>query len=248
LKVKNVEVLGVQGVCFTYGSEVILDDVTFSLEEGDALALVGPNGSGKTTLIQLILGLLRPVQGQIRLFGTDVKEFRAWYRIGYVPQKAVLDVRFPTTVREVVAAGRFGRVGLGHRLQHDDWQVVEDAIDMVGLLSLQNYPLMELSGGQQQRAFIARALAGEPEMLILDEPQTGLDDRKLHDFYQLLQYLNQEKKITVLMVTHDIEMVGSWASKVAFLNRRLISYGSPREVLHPLELNHYEAGIHSKIC
>lgn len=244
----KVEALGVQGLYFTYGSKVILDDVTFSLEEGDALALVGPNGSGKTTLIQLVLGLLQPVRGKIAIFGTDVKDFRAWYRIGYVSQKAALDVRFPATVREVVATGRFGRVGLGHRLQQEDWQLVEEAIDTVGLLPLQNHPLIELSGGQQQRAFIARALAGEPEMLVLDEPQTGLDDQKLRDFYHLLQYLNQEKKITILMVTHDLEMVTSWANRVAFLNKRLIGYGSPREVLSPPELNHYETDIHSNIC
>lgn len=243
---KSMRVLELQGVYFSYGSEIILEDITVSVEEGDFLALLGPNGSGKTTLIKLVLGLLHPVRGEILLFGTDIGKFRAWYRIGYVPQKPTLDARFPATVREVVAAGRFGRVGLCHRLHREDWRAVGEALDLVGLLPIQDHLLTELSGGQQQRAFIARALAGCPEVLILDEPQTGLDDCTLRDFYQLLHYLNREKRITILMVSHDMDVVTTWASRIACLDRRLIYQGTPREIPAVGNMNHlYGTNFHS---
>ncbi len=147
-----------------------------------------------------------------------------------------MDVAFPSTVAEAVAAGRFGRVGIGRRLGRDDWQAVEEAIAMVGLLPFCDHPLSELSGGQLQRVFIARALAGQPELLVLDEPQVGLDDCALNDFYRLLRYLNEEKGITVMMVSHDVGVVGRWAKSVACLNRRLIYYGSAQEPLKPVHL------------
>lgn len=220
-----------RGVYFTYSESFVLENISLSLEEGEYLALIGPNGSGKSTLVKLVLGLLQPARGQVFLFGTGVNQFREWYRVGYVPQRAILDSRCPATVREVAATGRFGRVGLGRRLRQEDWKSVEEALEMVGLISLQHRPLIELSGGQQQRAFIARALASGPDLLMLDEPQAGLDDHHVDDFYRLLQQLNKEQKTTVLMISHDVGAVGLWADRIACLNRRLICQGSPREIL-----------------
>lgn len=234
-----MKAIELQDVFFTYGGEqFILEDINLSVEKGEFLVLIGPNGSGKSTLVKLVLGLLQPTQGQVFLLGTSVDQFREWHRVGYVPQRAALDSRFPVTVREVVATGCFGKVGLGRRLHQEDWKSVEEALEMVGLLSLQHQPLTELSGGQQQRVFIARALASRPDILIMDEPQVGLDDRYVYDFYRLLERLNQEQKITILMVSHDVAVIGSWAHRIACLNRRLICQGPPCEVLTGHNLNY----------
>ncbi|HHW40459.1 MAG TPA: metal ABC transporter ATP-binding protein [Syntrophomonadaceae bacterium] len=232
-----MEVLRLEDVFFSYGKQVVLEGVSLTVREGDFLALIGPNGSGKTTLVKIVLGLLKPMKGKVFLFGTETGRFSEWYRVGYVPQRPALDTTFPSTVAEVVAAGRFGRVGLGRRLKRGDWQAIEEAMEVVGLLPLYDRPVTELSGGQQQRAFIARALAGQPDLLILDEPQVGLDDRALHEFYRLLRYLNCERGITLLMVSHDVGVVGRWVSRVACLNRTLICHGTPQEVLNPINLS-----------
>jgi zinc transport system ATP-binding protein len=225
--VNGVKVLEMQGVYFSYGSDVILEDITIAVEEGDFLILVGRNGSGKTTLVRLFLGLLHPVQGEILLFGDSIRKFRDWYRIGYVPQTPALAAGFPATVKEIVATGRFGRIGRCHRLHREDWQAVEEAIDLVGLSHLRDSLLTELSGGQRQRAFIARALAGRPDLLILDEPQSGLDDGTRRDFYRLLHRLNCEQGITILMVSHDTDMPVNWANRIALLDRCLLYQGPP---------------------
>lgn len=245
---ENVKAIELCDMYFAYSDKVILKNINLSVERGEFLALIGPNGSGKSTLVKLVLGLLQPTQGQVLLFGTGVNGFREWHRLGYVPQRASLGSRFPATVREVAATGRFGRVGLGHRLRQDDWKSVEEALEMVGLLSQQHQPIIELSGGQQQRVFIARALAGNPDILILDEPQVGLDDRYVYDFYRLLQQLNKEQKITILMVSHDVGVIGSWADRIACLNRRLICQGSPQEVLTPHNLNYIYGNDHSVVA
>ncbi len=231
-----MKVIELRNLYFSYNDRVVLEDINLAVEEGEYLALIGPNGSGKTTLVKLILGLLPPVCGEVLVFGTSLQQFKDWYRLGYVPQRAVLNNGFPVTVREAAAAGRFGRVGLCRNLKREDWEAVEEALEMVGLLSLQHKPLPELSGGQLQRVFIARALAGQPDILILDEPQAGLDDRYLYNFYCLLKRLKEERGITVFIVSHDIGEIGSWADRIICLNKKLLYQGTPREVLNPSKL------------
>lgn len=225
-------VLSLEHVEFSYGAAAVLEDITLDVQRGEFLGIVGPNGSGKTTLLQVALGRLKPRRGRVRLFGQDVAGFREWWRIGYVPQKAArFDSRFPATVREVVAAGRFGRAGLGRRLGREDRLAVEEAMAVVGLADLRGRLIGQLSGGQQQRAIIARALAAQPDLLILDEPTTGIDPGSEEAFYSLLRRLNREMGLTLIMVTHDIGVVTAEVNRLACINRRLTYHGDPATFL-----------------
>ncbi|OAT79770.1 metal ABC transporter ATP-binding protein [Desulfotomaculum copahuensis] len=225
-------IVEIKDLCFSYGGELVLERVDLEVFPGDFLALMGPNGSGKTTLVKLMLGLLRPLTGQINLFGTVLERFREWYRIGYVPQKATgVDVRFPASVEEVVMAGRFGRLGPGRRPGPLDRRAVDEALAVVEMSACRRRPVSSLSGGQQQRVFIARALAGQPELLVLDEPVVGLDSRALDSFYNLLALLNKQMGITLLTVSHDTGAVTRRVNRVACINRTLICHGTPAEVL-----------------
>ncbi len=225
-------VVEVRDLFFSYGEEMVLEQIDLTVARGDFLALMGPNGSGKTTLVKLILGLLKPLSGEVRLFGCPVDRFRQWYRVGYVPQKATsFDTRFPATVEEVVSAGRYGRLGPGRRPGKDDRRAVEEALELVGLGGAGHRTVGNLSGGQQQRVFIARALVGQPELLVLDEPAVGLDSRALESFYALLERLNRDMGITLITVSHDTGTVARRVGKVACINRRLICHGAPSQVL-----------------
>lgn len=226
-----MNVVEVREVSFGYEQNQVLAEISMAVEKGDFLALLGPNGAGKTTLVKLILGLLKPLRGQVKLFGSPVEKFKNWSWIGYIPQKAVaFDKRFPVTVEEVVLAGRFGRLGLGRRPGKEDRQAVEEALSAMEILGYKKSLLNNLSGGQQQRVFIARALVSQPRLLILDEPVAGLDSRTLEGFYRLLARLNREKKMTILIVSHDTGAVSRWVNKVACVNHTLLYYGRPEEL------------------
>ncbi|AEG16926.1 MULTISPECIES: metal ABC transporter ATP-binding protein [Desulfofundulus] len=225
-------VVEVRDLFFSYGEEMALERINLTVARGDFLALIGPNGSGKTTLIKLILGLLKPLSGEVRLFGVPVQRFHQWHRVGYVPQKATsFDVRFPATVEEVVLSGRFGLLGPGRRPGREDRRAVEEALELVGMGGAGHRIIGRLSGGQQQRVFIARALVGKPELLVLDEPVVGLDSRALDSFYSLLEHLNRDMGITLITVTHDTGTVARRVGRVACINKRLICHGTPSQVL-----------------
>lgn len=211
--------LELRGVSFSYGGTPVLEDAAFKLERGDFAGMIGPNGSGKTTLVKLVLGLVPPDRGGIKLFGKDIREFREWHRIGYVPQKATsFDQNFPATVFEVASMGRFPKAGLARQLSGEDYKAVEKALGVVGMLKLRNRRIGDLSGGQQQRVFIARALAAEPELLILDEPTVGVDAEAQHKFYSLLGMLNKEMGMTLLLISHDVGMVTKKVNKLVCVN------------------------------
>jgi len=230
-------VVELEGVSYSYGRQRVLDRVNLSVERGDFVGVIGPNGSGKTTIAKLILGLLKPDSGTVRLFGEDISRFRDAKRIGYVPQKATgFDQNFPATVFEVASMGRIPRAGMLKQLSAGDNAAVERALSLTGMLPLRDRRIGELSGGQQQRVFIARALAAEPDLLILDEPTVGVDAEAQHSFYSLLKQLNKDLGMTLILISHDVGMVSENVNKLACVNIRVtvhdVSKGVKEADLH----------------
>jgi len=217
-------------VSMGYGGALVLEDVTFSIDAGEFVGIIGPNGSGKTTLLRLVLGLELPTAGSVRLFSVAPRTFREWRQIGYVPQRATFDAALPVRVGEVVTTGlvalrsRSRRRGIDRRL-------VADALARVGMADHIAARVGSLSAGQQQRVLIARALVSEPELLILDEPMGAVDPETQKAFYALLQHLNRERQVTVVLVSHDVGIVAREVTKLACLNRRVIFCGRPHDYL-----------------
>ncbi len=219
-------------VTVRFGDLTVLEEVTLQVPEGAFWAILGPNGAGKTTLLRVLLGLVRPQRGVVRLFGQPPSQLRPrWRYIGYVPQWHQVDLRFPVRVRDVVLMGRYGRIGLLRRPTRADHQAVQQALEQVGIPDLADRPLRALSGGQRQRVFLARALVNAPRLLLLDEPTAGVDAAASEGLYDLLRRLHREQGITVLLVSHDIGVVAQYVNGVACVNRRLVTHGRPEEVL-----------------
>lgn len=217
------------GVDFAYGSAPVLTDVTFEIPVGDYVGVIGPNGGGKTTLLKLLLGILKPDAGTIQLFGHSVREAKAHYEIGYVPQNVVqTDLAFPATVAEVVASGRTRRRGLLGGMSKADRAAVERAIELTSVREFEGARLGELSGGQRQRAFIARALAGEPKILILDEPTVGVDIASVSQFNRVLDDLNA-MGLTILLVSHDVDAVATQVKHVLCINKEVVCHVASRQ-------------------
>ena len=208
----------------TYNGETALDQVTFSVERGDQVAIIGPNGAGKSTLIKAMLGLLRPSSGSV-----DVHVPRE--RIGYVAQNEAVDWNFPVTVRDVVMMGCARRIGWFKPPKREHQHIVDEALERVGLTAVQGRQIGELSGGQRRRVFIARALAQDAELLILDEPFSGVDSGAQADLMQVLERLNRDG-LTILLSTHDLDLAFARFPKVMALKRSLIAYGEPQRVLN----------------
>jgi zinc transport system ATP-binding protein len=221
----------IDDLSFAHGEVSVLEGINFTVEAGDFLGIIGPNGSGKTTLLRLILGLLSPTRGAVRLFGRSPAQLKEWGRLGYVPQKATFDPSLPATVHEVVASGlvanlRFGRgAGAAGRAR------VHDVLAQVGMEAHAARRIGALSVGQQQRVLIARALVTEPDLLILDEPTGGVDPEAQTSFYALLHHLHREREVTLILVSHDIGVVAKEVTRLACLNRRLIFHGRPGDFL-----------------
>jgi len=218
-------------VCFSYTTEEVIKDVSLQIHKGDYVGIVGPNGGGKTTLLKLMLGILKPRDGKIKLFGAEIKDFKDWSRIGYVPQKTQVEMNFPVTVEEMVATGRYGKRGLFHFPTKEDKKKTLNALRQVDMFEYRNRPINYLSGGQQQRVFIARALASEPEIIFLDEPTVGVDVKTQKQFYSLLRKLNKELELTLVLVTHELDVVAHEATELGYINRTLEYYGEPEEFL-----------------
>ena len=220
--------ISVDNITFGYGEIPVLESVSIDIEPGAFLGLVGPNGSGKSTLLDLMLGLRRPDDGSVTLFGEPANEFDAGERIGYVAQDATTAARdMPVTVREAVEMGRYPRRLLG-RFSPQDRRAVEEALEQVGISDLASRRVGRLSGGQRQRVFIARALASEADLLALDEPAVGVDAESREEFYSLLHDLNATG-LTVILIEHDIGVVTTYATDIACLNRQLYFDGDPSE-------------------
>jgi zinc transport system ATP-binding protein len=235
-----VDLLSVKDLYFRYNASDVLYNISFSVNSGDYIGLVGPNGSGKTTLIKIILGLLKPSQGKINLFGDDIRTFSGWKRIGYLPQKvSALNPHFPATVREVVAMGLLAKKGFPKYMDRFDRQAVDTALDLLDIRDLKHRPIGELSGGQQQRTLVARAIVNSPEFLILDEPSSALDPETRDRFFMLLQNINRERKVSIIIVTHDIGTIGMYTSKLLYLDKEIIFYGSFEDFCRSSDITHF---------
>jgi zinc transport system ATP-binding protein len=204
-----------------YENEPVLENINFTVYEGDFIGLIGPNGGGKTTLIKVLLGLVIPTRGRVTIKGLPVEIGRKY--LGYVPQVVDFDREFPINVWDVVQLGRLGKRGLLKRYNENDKQVVESALRNVEMLEFYKKPVGDLSGGQRQRVYIARALASEPEVLILDEPTSNVDPHISSSIFSLLNKLNE--KITIMMITHDMSAVSSYTKTVGCINRNLHYHG-----------------------
>lgn len=226
---KNI--IELHNVSFSYAREEVIKDITLNIHKGDYVGIIGPNGGGKSTLLKLMLGLLTPQSGTVRLFGEDLKQFKEWAKIGYVPQKTYIEMNFPVTVEELVAMGRYGKRGLFRFPNKEDKGKVEQALKQVDMLEYKNRQISDLSGGQQQRIFIARALAIEPEIIFLDEPTAGIDMKTQKQFYNLLRKLNTELDLTLILISHELDVVAHEATELAYINRTLEYYGDPQRFL-----------------
>lgn len=219
----------IQKVAYSYGYGDVLKDVSFPINSKDFLAIIGPNGSGKTTLLKIILGLLKPRLGKVKIMGKTIEEFADWKKIGYVPQKAThIDSLFPVSVKEVVAMGIQSSRRFPRRTREDD-SCISRALQQVGMEEYKSRRIGNLSAGQQQRVFIARALANHPKILMLDEPTTGVDAQTQEHFYDMLHRLNREEGITIVLITHEVGIINKHVAQVACLNQTLVYHGSHDE-------------------
>jgi len=222
--------IDIKNVSFQYEYTQVLKNISLRVEEGDFLAILGPNGSGKSTLLKLLLGLLKPMVGEVQLFGQSTENFRHREWIGYVSQKSnAFNSGFPATVEEVVKSGLTKKVGLFKKMPKDASDMVEKALKSVGMEQFRLRNIGQLSGGQQQRVFIARALISDPKVLILDEPTVGIDHENVQSFYDMLAKLNEEQNKTIILVTHDVDTVSNRISHVACLNQTIHFHGFKKE-------------------
>jgi len=224
----NQPVLDVSHLTVHYNGRVALEDITFHLHEGERIAVVGPNGAGKSTLFKVVAGVLQPNAGEVNIYGSRP---RGHVCIGYIPQRNQVDWTFPVSVADVVMMGRSAKLGPFNWPHKKDWDFVNHALETVELRSLASRQISQLSGGQQQRMFIARALAQEAELMLMDEPLSGLDTPSQEGILNLLDRLKKEN-VTVMVATHDLEQAASHFDRILLLNHHLVAFGNPAEVLH----------------
>jgi len=225
-------ILDVQHVSVDYEARGALEDVSFHLHVGERVAVVGPNGAGKSTLFKVVAGVLPPTSGSVRVYGSGPGGHVC---IAYLPQRSVVDWRFPVSVADVVMMGRIAKLGFLGYPKKRDWDFVHAALETVSMLDLAKRQIGELSGGQQQRMFIARALAQEAELMLMDEPLTGLDTPSQEGLLALLVKL-QKESVTVMVATHDLEQAAQHFDRIMLLNHRVLAFGEAQQVLQPEKL------------
>jgi len=238
---EDTSILEISNLFVRFDSRLALDDVSFQLHHGERVAVVGPNGAGKSTLFKSIAGVLKPISGEIKVYGHGPGGHIC---IAYLSQRSQVDWSFPVTVSDVVMMGRIGKLGLLRWPKHRDWEIVRQALVDVGLEELTNRQIGELSGGQQQRMFIARALAQEAELMLMDEPLTGLDISSQESIFTILDDL-QGRGVTVMVATHDLDLAAGSFDRVMLLNQRMLGFGVPEQVFTPKQLmSAYGGHIH----
>jgi len=231
-------ILELKNISVRYNGTPALDDVSFQLQRGERVAIIGPNGAGKSTLFNVISGMHPPTRGEVNIYGNTPGEHIC---IAYVPQRSQADWSFPVNVADVVMMGRVGKMGLFHWPKRSDWDIVHDALDLVSMDHLASRQIGELSGGQQQRVFIARALAQEAELMLMDEPLTGLDVQSHEAIFSILDKL-RERSVTILVATHDLNLAAERFDRLMLLNHRVLGLGLADEVFTPELLNQAYSG------
>ena len=225
---ENAPILRALGLTVRYESGFALDDVSFELCAGDRTAVVGPNGAGKSTLFKVIAGVLDHSQGEVHIYGDEPGGHIC---IAYLPQRSQVDWSFPVSIADVVMMGRVGKMGLFRHRSSRDLEIVQGALEVVNLAHLAQRQISQLSGGQQQRMFIARALAQEAELMLMDEPLAGLDMTSQEGIFEILDTLHQ-RGVTVMVALHDLKIAGERFEQVMLLNRQLYGFGPPDQVLN----------------
>jgi manganese/iron transport system ATP-binding protein len=223
----NKPILDVQHITVRYNGRVALDDITFQLHEGERVAVVGPNGAGKSTLFKTVAGVLQPSAGEVNISGSRPGRHIC---IAYIPQRSQVDWNFPVSVADVVMMGRSAKLGPFNWPRRKDWEYVQHALETVELADLASRQIGQLSGGQQQRMFIARALAQEAELMLMDEPLSGLDTPAQEGLLNLLDAL-QNQNVTVMVATHDLDQAARHFDRIMLLNHRMVAFDTPQNVL-----------------
>jgi len=224
----NQPILDVKGINVRYNGRVALEEITFHLHEGERVAVVGPNGAGKSTLFKVVAGVMPPTSGEVKIFGSTPGKHIC---IAYIPQRSQVDWSFPVNVADVVMMGRSAKLGPFNFPHKKDWDFVHHALETVDISNLASRQISQLSGGQQQRMFIARALAQEAELMLMDEPLTGLDAPSQEGILSLLDRL-QKEKVTVMVATHDLDQAATHFDRIMLLNHGIVAFGNPDTVLH----------------
>lgn len=218
-----MKLIEIEKLKFGYNENLILKDVNLSLEKGDFAVISGENGSGKSTLIKLILGGLKKDKGSIRLFGIDIEDFKNYDKLGYVPQvNDSIKIAFPVTCREYVSLNLYKDFNIFKKIKKSNKEDVENIFTSLNIKNLIDRPFNKLSGGQAQRVMIARALVANPDLLVLDEPTVGIDQKSKEDFLKLLVHLNTNHGISILMITHEMEILGDYVDNIFRLREGVI--------------------------
>lgn len=216
-------VLTLKDIDFGYDDKKILEHINLTVNKGDFVGIMGVNGAGKSTLLKLILGLLSPKEGEIEILGEPMKQFKRWQRVGYLSQHVLKQhQQFPATCEEIVRANLFSQIGFLRFPKRKHYEKVKEALEAVGMAGYEKKLICELSGGQQQRIMLAHVLVSEPELIILDEPTTGIDQEAITTFFELLKRLNEEKQMTIIMVTHEMQKSLKYINRQIYLQERKI--------------------------
>jgi zinc transport system ATP-binding protein len=223
---KDEIAIEIKNISAGYDNDIVIENINCNIYEGDFFGIIGPNGGGKSTLLKIILGLLNPIKGSIKIYGKSPKIARK--NIGYVPQYSEFDKHYPISVWDIVLMGRRSIRGLNPIYSNEDKKATIDALKKVNMLKYKKRHISELSGGQRQRVFIARALVSNPKILLLDEPTASIDKDLQINFYNLLKELN--KNVTILLVTHDIGVISSYVNRVACLNHFMFTHDDEKMI------------------
>lgn len=233
------EIIRITNLGFDYGEGWVFHKLNLNIEKGDFVAVIGANGAGKSTLLKMLANVVTPTQGEIHYYNLPVADFHEWEKIGYVPQNPARQQRnFPISVREVIELGLIHRHNLLGRINSQDRQMIDKMLTDFDLTALQHRKIGELSGGQQQRVFLARAMVKQPEILLLDEPATGIDTQAKTLLYGMLKKINRENGVTIVMVSHDLELAAETARNALCLDHGICFWGE----VHAALKHHHKHG------